>query len=76
MVNQNGTDYVALARAAGIANCRNIDTTAKLERALPEIIAAPGPCFTVLRVEAETEFLGTPPMPYEGPEMKYRLYKI
>jgi hypothetical protein len=26
----------------------------------------------VLRVEPETGFLRTPPMPYEGPEMKYR----
>ena len=72
MVNQNATDYAALARATGIPNCRTIDTLAELERVLPEILAAPGPCFTVLRVEAETEFLGTPPMPYEGPEMKYR----
>ncbi len=28
--------------------------------------------FTLLRVEAETGFLRTPPMTYEGPEMKYR----
>ena len=36
------------------------------------IAAEDGPSFTLLRVEAETGFLRTPPMTYEGPEMKYR----
>jgi hypothetical protein len=31
-----------------------------------------GPALTVLRVEPEKGFLRTPPMTYEGPEMKYR----
>ena len=39
---------------------------------MPEIAADDGPSFTLLRVEAETGFLRTPPMTYEGPEMKYR----
>jgi thiamine pyrophosphate-dependent acetolactate synthase large subunit-like protein len=72
MVNQGGADYAALARAAGIPRTAIIDSVADLERALPEIISHPGPAFTVLRVEAESGFLGTPPMTYEGPEMKYR----
>ena len=44
----------------------------ELERQLPGIAAEDGPSFTVLRVEPEQGFLRTPPMTYEGPEMKYR----
>ncbi|MBI4195104.1 MAG: thiamine pyrophosphate-binding protein [Betaproteobacteria bacterium] len=72
MVNQGGADYAALAQAAGIPRTRTIENIADLERALPGIASQPGPSFTVLRVEAESGFLGTPPMTYEGPEMKYR----
>jgi sulfopyruvate decarboxylase subunit beta len=72
MVNQNASDYAALARAAGIPRTNTIDNIGALERALPEIASQPGPCFTVLQVEPEPGFLGTPPMTYEGPEMKYR----
>lgn len=72
MVNQHGADYVGIARAAGIARARGIDNLADLSQALPEIVAEPGPSFTVLRVEPESGFLRTPPMTYEGPEMKYR----
>lgn len=72
MVNQGISDYAALARAAGIPRTRTIGNVADLERALPEIASQPGPSFTVLRVDPESEFLGTPPMTYEGPEMKYR----
>ena len=49
-----------------------IETLDELERQLPAIAAEDGPSFTVLRVEPETGFLRTPPMTYEGPEMKYR----
>ncbi|MBI4207300.1 MAG: thiamine pyrophosphate-binding protein [Betaproteobacteria bacterium] len=72
MVNQGVSNYAALARAAGIPRARTIGNIADLERALPEIASQPGPSFTVLRVEPESGFLGTPPMTYEGPEMKYR----
>lgn len=72
MVNQGGTDYVGLAKAAGIPRARAIADLAALERQLPDIVAEPGPSFTVLQVEPETGFLRTPPMTYEGPEMKYR----
>lgn len=72
LVNQNASDYAALARAAGIPRTNTIDNIGALERALPEIASQPGPCFTVLQVESESGFLGTPPMTYEGPEMKYR----
>ena len=72
MVNQGGADYAALARAAGIPRARSIRDVETLAAALPEIVAEQGPSFTVLEVEPETSFLGTPPMTYEGPEMKYR----
>jgi sulfopyruvate decarboxylase subunit beta len=72
MVNDGRTDYVAIARAAGISRARSIETLGELERLLPAIAAEDGPSFTVLRVEPESGFLHTPPMTYEGPEMKYR----
>jgi sulfopyruvate decarboxylase subunit beta len=72
MVNQGRTDYAAIARGAGIAKARSIDRIDELEKAMPGIAAEDGPSFTLLRVEAETGFLRTPPMTYEGPEMKYR----
>lgn len=72
MVNAGAADYAAIARGAGIANTRTLDSVEALRGALPAILAERGPSFTVLRVDAETGFLGTPPMTYEGPEMKYR----
>ena len=72
MVNQGRADYEGLAKAAGIPRTYSAYNPAQLEQLLPEIITAPGPVFTVIKVEPETKFLGTPPMTYEGPEMKYR----
>jgi thiamine pyrophosphate-dependent acetolactate synthase large subunit-like protein len=72
MVNQGRSDYAALARAAGIPTTRTIRDLGTLAQAMPEIVSEAGPSFTVLEVEPETSFLGTPPMTYEGPEMKYR----
>ena len=72
MVNQGRTDYAAIAKGAGIARTRTIDALDQLEREMPRIAREEGPSFTVLRVEPETGFLRTPPMTYEGPEMKYR----
>jgi thiamine pyrophosphate-dependent acetolactate synthase large subunit-like protein len=72
MVNQGRADYAGLAKAAGIARTYTVDNTGDLARLMPEIVSEPGPIFTVLRVEAESTYLGSPPMTYEGPEMKYR----
>src|SRR5262245_21263089 len=72
VVNEGRTDYVAIARAAGFSRARAIDTVETLEQQLPAIAAEDGPSFTVLQVEPESGFLRTPPMTYEGPEMKYR----
>jgi sulfopyruvate decarboxylase subunit beta len=72
VVNDGRTDYAAIARAAGFARARSIGSLAELEQQLPAIAAEDGPSFTVLRVEPEGSFLRTPPMTYEGAEMKYR----
>jgi len=72
MVNHGRTDYAAIARAAGFARARTIETVDELAQQMPAVAAEDGPSFTVLRVAPETGFLRTPPMTYEGPEMKYR----
>jgi len=72
MVNGGRTDYAAIARAAGFPRARTIEALDELERQIPAITAEEGPSLTVLRVDPEKGFLRTPPMTYEGPEMKYR----
>jgi sulfopyruvate decarboxylase subunit beta len=72
MVNQDGADYTAIARGAGIQQAIAIDNVAELERKMPEIVAAPGPYFVRLRVEAEPDYRQAPLANYEGPELKYR----
>jgi sulfopyruvate decarboxylase subunit beta len=72
VVNDGRTDYAAIARGAGFSRVRAIEGLDDLRRQLPGIVTEDGPSFTVLRVESETGFLRTPPMTYEGPEMKYR----
>ena len=72
MVNQDGADYAAIARGAGIARAVTIDNALDLDRKMPEINAAPGPYFIRLRVDAEQNYKRPPPFSYEGPEMKYR----
>src|SRR5207302_3261045 len=64
--------YAAIAHAAGFPRARTIEALDELGRQIPAIVAEDGPALTVLRVEPETGFLRTPPMTYEGPEMKYR----
>ena len=53
MVNDGRTDYAAIARAAGFARARAIQTMAELEQQMPGIGGEEGPSFTVLRVEPE-----------------------
>ena len=72
MVNQRGTDYAAIARAAGIANAITIDNVADLKAGLPQIVSTPGPHFVVLKVEPMLDYPPVPPYHYEGAEMKYR----
>jgi sulfopyruvate decarboxylase subunit beta len=72
MVNRGLTDYAGIARAAGIPRALTLDNVPDLEKAMPQIVASPGPCFVVLRVEAEPAYFEVPPNDYEGAEMKYR----
>src|SRR5260370_939123 len=72
IVNQGGADYTAIARGAGIGQAITVDDLADLDRLMPEIVAAQGPYFVRLRVEAEPNYQRAPPANYEGPEMKYR----
>src|SRR5580658_178612 len=72
MVNQDGADYAAIARGAGIARTTTVGNASELDQKMPEINAAPGPYFIRLRVEAEQDYQRPPPFSYEGPEMKYR----
>jgi sulfopyruvate decarboxylase subunit beta len=72
MVNRGLTDYTGIASAAGIPRTLMIDNVPDLEKAIPQIVASPGPYFIVLRVEAEPAYLEVPPNDYEGAEIKYR----
>lgn len=72
MVNAGRTDYAGLARAAGIGSAHTIDNVADMEKQLPGLITEPGPTFVVLRVDPEPSHINTPPITFEGPEMKYR----
>ncbi len=72
MVNAGSTDYAGLARAAGISATHVIDNVVDFEARLPDLIAQSGPCFIVLRVDPEPTHISTPPIDYEGPELKYR----
>jgi sulfopyruvate decarboxylase subunit beta len=61
-----------MARAAGIRQAVTVDDVAELDRIMADIVAAQGPYFVRLRVEAEPDYQRAPPANYEGPEMKYR----
>ena len=72
MVDQDRADYAMMAAGAGIKQTATISTLDDLEAKLPGIIAAEGPYFIRLRIDAEANYQRVPPAPYEGPEMKYR----
>src|SRR4030088_227636 len=66
MVNQDNSDYAAIAKGTGIRQVATIDNLTDLETKTPEIVAAPGPYFIRLRVESEPEYQRAPPATYEG----------
>ena len=71
--SNNPNDDAVTARLRGLfAHWHTIAALDDLQQQLPGIAVEDGPSFTVLRVDPETGFLRTPPMTYEGPEMKYR----
>jgi sulfopyruvate decarboxylase subunit beta len=68
--NAARTDYVAIARGAGIECAYSFDDLAAFQREIPAIVAADQFAFVVLEVEAEQRPI--PQIPWEGPEIKYR----
>lgn len=76
MVNRDRSDYVGIARCAGIANAIAIDNVADLDRLAPHIMASDGPYFINLEVEAQAAHLAVPPNDYEGAEIKFRFGRL
>jgi sulfopyruvate decarboxylase subunit beta len=74
LVNAERTDYVGIARGAGIQHCRAVETPGELEAAIRSVRTSGTYEFVVAEVEAEgSESAETAPsLPYEGPEIKYR----
>lgn len=72
MVNDGRTDYAGIAKAAGFASVRTLHSVEEINAAMPDILAEDGPCMTVLVVETDGGGGQPEPMPYEGPEIKYR----
>jgi sulfopyruvate decarboxylase subunit beta len=51
----DAVDFAAIARGAGFRSCHSFDDAASWERALPGILAEPGPVFVVVRVRHGNE---------------------
>jgi sulfopyruvate decarboxylase subunit beta len=72
LVNAALTDYVGIARAAGITGARGVATAMELAEALS---TTPGYGFIVADVEPAEQRVGFEPplaIPFDGPEAKYR----
>jgi sulfopyruvate decarboxylase subunit beta len=63
------TDYVGMARAAGLERVYRFDTIEALDAGLAEVMR-PGHTFTVLEVEPLGRHVPSPPL--DGPEVKFR----
>jgi len=74
LVNAERTDFVALARGAGIAQAKEITTTAEFSRAIEDALNNPGPVFLSLRIQPE----GTPmpDFPLTPAEIKYQFRRF
>jgi sulfopyruvate decarboxylase subunit beta len=68
--NAARTDYVAIARGAGIEQAYTFDDLDTFRGEIGGILAAERFAFVVLEVEAEQRPI--PHIPWEGPEIKYR----
>jgi len=74
LVNVERTDFVALARGAGIANAREVKTTGEFRVAIEDALRNPGLAFLSARIEPE----GTP-MPdfsLSPAEIKYQFQRF
>jgi thiamine pyrophosphate-dependent acetolactate synthase large subunit-like protein len=75
LVNAERTDYVAVARGAGIANVQGVEEAAELATLLPTLAGTGRHALVIAEVAPMREAAGfepPPPQPYEGPELKYR----
>lgn len=70
LVNADRTDYVALARGAGIEQAYSFSELSALKQEIGGVLAAPG--FKFISLELEPVRTGQVKVPYEGPEIKYR----
>jgi sulfopyruvate decarboxylase subunit beta len=68
--NAARTDYVAIARGAGIEDAHRFDDLDAFRQGIDAILDAGRFAFVVLEVEAEQRLI--PHIPWEGPEIKYR----
>jgi sulfopyruvate decarboxylase subunit beta len=65
------TDYVQVARAAGIERAASVSSVAELDAA-SDLLVMPGFSFLVMEVEQDLQRGAKPLASYEGPEIKYR----
>jgi len=75
LVNADVADYAGIARAAGIRNVWSSETAADLRDRVQAFTSSGEHAFVVAEVERVVEsdqFEPPPPLPYEGPEVKYR----
>lgn len=74
LVNAEQTDYVAMARGAGIAQTWTVDDAGQLADLVDRLGREHRYALVVVEVEPDrlTEGTQVPPLPYEGAELKYR----
>lgn len=70
VVNAGQTDYAGMARAAGMKRTFCFNELSSFQDALDGLIGANEHTFVVLQVDAEPA--PKAPVPFEGPEIKYR----
>ncbi len=75
LVNSERTDYLSIARGAGIESSLAVNDPVELETVVKSIMISGRYAFVVAEVEPESReglLEQAPPLPYEGPEIKYR----
>jgi thiamine pyrophosphate-dependent acetolactate synthase large subunit-like protein len=74
LVNVGKTDFVALAKGAGIANARGITTLEEFATAIEAALRNPGIAFLSARIEPEG--VPMPEFPLFPPEIKYQFQRF